>query len=177
MITLIGTTKMTKSISVSLNLNGTFSVTGPDHYTDEQLEEIALKLVRQKLEVKLACKRTEVVISMKSANIFSASGSVNVGELSFDVHHYPEEKCSGAKVSIEPEKNCFGHNYYKANLGAYVSPNEVYITSEKNNSTLEEKIVSVKLNGDTLTISLGSNLNVEVEEYKHKLLGKSFITN
>jgi hypothetical protein len=151
---------MTKSISTAINLNGAFSVTGPEHLTNEQLRNIGLTLVQQKLGLNLKCKKTGVVVSMKSGSIFLDSGHVNVGELSFDVHHRPDEKCSGAKVAIKPRPGTFGDNYYQSMMGAYVSPNEVFITTEGGTPSSERKIVSVMLDGDELCVSVGSDLNI-----------------
>jgi hypothetical protein len=155
---------MTKSTTLNLNLNGSSSVTGPSHYSKKELEHVGLKLVRQALERNLSCSKTGITVSMKSANIFADSGAVNVGGFHFEVHHHPNEMCSGAKVAIEPKKNTFGHGYYTSLLGAYVSPDEVFVTVSSSSSDVEEKIVSVKLDGEDLLVNVGHNLKDESPE-------------
>ncbi len=125
-----------------VNVNGETSITHPANINKDQAGQIAVELIKQALSRKLSCKKTGVTVQMMDGQVWSTQGSVNVGNLFFEVDHDVENRCSAAKVDIEPETTELGNGLVRARISAYVHPNRVYVTAE-DPRTGQEKMLSL----------------------------------
>ena len=139
---------------VSINLNGVLRLKKQDHLTDDEAEEIALKTIQELLSKPFSSENDEVSASLVDASVWGATGSVNVGNLFFDVLHDTENQTSCVLLDIKPEEGSFGSNRVRSQIKSYVTPYCATIAAMDNENDVEKPLVTVGFNDGQLSVFL-----------------------
>jgi len=77
---------------------------------------------------------------LEGGEVFSDSGMVSIGELTFDVGHDVTQGTSYASVDVKALPGEFGEGRLKSSLRAYVTPTSVYVTANEPNTGMDRTL-------------------------------------
>lgn len=146
--------------TVSVNISSTFKVKHQATISQEELEELVLKTIKDRIAEPIRSVAGDVKGSVEQAHCWSSTGRVNVGSLFFDVSHCEDRKMSSAAVDIMDIQKS---GYKSARVTASVCPHAVYLTAidvHTGNEAVLSKL-SLSSNGQ-LVLTSATNLEENI---------------